>query len=336
MKSETSVPAGETGPVSRSPVLRLLRAALPALSAVVPGVAARVAGSVFRLAPPVRPSARTRAFLATGRAFQVRRPGMRLQVWAWGTGPAVYLVHGWGGHGAQLSSFVGPLVQRGFRVIAFDAPAHGASAGRLSSLPQFAAALRAVVEDCGAAHAVIAHSMGGAAATLALQRGLTAERAVFVGPPADPTRWTDAFARELAIPTAVVTRMKDHLAALAGVRWNDLSVPAAAPQMTTPLLLVHDRDDAEVPWTDGASIAYAWPDAQLVSTWGLGHRRILRDAAVVARAVAFVSGVPQDVPSLACAACGQPGEEVCCETCATEADLYHRDARRRAFPSTAA
>ena len=59
-----------------------------------------------------------------------------------------------------------------------------------------------------------------------------------------------------------------------------------------PLLVFHDRDDAEVPWSDGAAIAGAWPGARLVTTAGLGHRRILRDERVVSQAVAFVKGEP--------------------------------------------
>jgi len=55
-----------------------------------------------------------------------------------------------------------------------------------------------------------------------------------------------------------------------------------------PLLVIHDRDDPTVPWADGAAIATAWPGAELVTTTGLGHRDLLRDASVVARAVAFV------------------------------------------------
>ena len=59
--------------------------------------------------------------------------------------------------------------------------------------------------------------------------------------------------------------------------------------MTAPLLVIHDRDDRDVAWTDGAAIAGAWPGAELVSTAGLGHRRIVHDLAVVARAVSFLA-----------------------------------------------
>jgi hypothetical protein len=39
----------------------------------------------------------------------------------------------------------------------------------------------------------------------------------------------------------------------------------------------------------GAAIAAAWPGAELVTTEGLGHRRILRDPAVVARVTDFLA-----------------------------------------------
>src|SRR5439155_676408 len=66
-----------------------------------------------------------------------------------------------------------------------------------------------------------------------------------------------------------------------GVPWSALDVRTYAPDMRTPLLVVHDRDDAEVPWQDGAIIARGWPGAVLSTTGGLGHRRILRDPYVV-------------------------------------------------------
>jgi pimeloyl-ACP methyl ester carboxylesterase len=62
-----------------------------------------------------------------------------------------------------------------------------------------------------------------------------------------------------------------------------------AAALDTPLLVMHDRDDPTVPWAEGAAIATAWRGAELVTTSGLGHRDIVRDPDVVARAVAFLS-----------------------------------------------
>jgi hypothetical protein len=71
---------------------------------------------------------------------------------------------------------------------------------------------------------------------------------------------------------------------------SSFAVPAVAGQVATPpLLLVHDRQDSETGWSDSAAIARAWPAARLVTTAGLGHRRILRDPAVVAEVAGFVA-----------------------------------------------
>ncbi len=96
-----------------------------------------------------------------------------------------------------------------------------------------------------------------------------------------------------------------------GILWDDLRVPALVAGLRQPLLVVHDRHDAEVPLSDGAAIAAAWPGARLLETAGLGHNRVLRDPEVVAQAVAFVA---EGAPLTGCAD-------------SLEQNLYDREAR---------
>lgn len=106
--------------------------------------------------------------LSPGDAFAVVSGQYRLRAWSWGVGPAVLLMHGWEGHAGHLNRFVEPLVNRGFRAVALDLPAHGFSSGRQATLLDMADALCAVGDAVGPVHAVIAHSLGGAATALAL------------------------------------------------------------------------------------------------------------------------------------------------------------------------
>jgi pimeloyl-ACP methyl ester carboxylesterase len=69
---------------------------------------------------------------------------------------------------------------------------------------------------------------------------------------------------------------------------EDMRATALAPSMKTPLLVVHDRDDKEVPVRVGQGIAEAWPNAELVLTEGLGHQRILHDEDATNFAVRFI------------------------------------------------
>ncbi len=110
----------------------------------------------------------------------------KLPLFTWGSGPTVLLVHGWSGRGSQMGAFAEPLVKLGFRVVTFDAPGHGIADGRLSGLSEIAIAIERVASRVGPLHAIVAHSVGTAAATIALSRGLSVERLVYIAPPENP------------------------------------------------------------------------------------------------------------------------------------------------------
>src|SRR5262245_33403196 len=118
--------------------MRLLRLLFRAVQVVSPNSAARLAERLFFTPHGSRLTPTMRAVLDRAQPFQVEVEGQRIVGWSWGEGPAVYLVHGWGSRGGRLSAYVQPLVDAGFRVVAFDALAHGDSGGRMSSMPQMA------------------------------------------------------------------------------------------------------------------------------------------------------------------------------------------------------
>jgi pimeloyl-ACP methyl ester carboxylesterase len=262
------------------------------LSHLSPRIGAIPAELLFLSPPPHRRTRAEAALLERGVPSRVPFAGGSLAVWTWGDGPRVLLVHGWGGHAARLARFVGPLVAAGFGVVAFDAPAHGASSGRRCSLPDFVDAVLAVADATGPLVGVVAHSMGATAVALALRRGLRLERAVFLAPPADPERYVGRFARFFGIPDLTLRSMKARLTARYRTRWEDLRVDAPCGGASCRLLVFHDGGDASVPLSDGAAIVGSWGDASLVKTTGLGHHRILREPGVVADAMTFLARDP--------------------------------------------
>jgi pimeloyl-ACP methyl ester carboxylesterase len=268
--------------------MRPLAAAFRTLQFVSPAQAARVAELVFFMPPRTRLTPEQRETIERARPFTVRADGAKIAAWTWGDGPVVYLVHGWGSRGARLAAFVPALLAAGYQVVTHDAPGHGASDGRLSSMPQFARTLMAVVDTVGPAAGVITHSMGGSATTLAMHWGLRVPRAAFIAPAADPPAWVGQFALALGLRDDTVARMKVRSERRLGLAWEALHVPTMARRMDTPLLIVHDRDDDVVPLSDGEAIAMAWPGARLVRTDGLGHKLIVRTPTVVTQAVEFI------------------------------------------------
>jgi pimeloyl-ACP methyl ester carboxylesterase len=215
-----------------------------------------------------------------------------------------------------MSAFVPGLRAEGYRVLAFDAPGHGASSGLLSSAIDFGRALEGVARITGPLRGVVAHSLGSTGVALALSRGVSAERAVFVGPPADPAAWAAVFARRFQVSPRVMAAMRDRSERRLGASWSMLDLPALSGVRGTPLLVVHDREDREVAFGDGQRVASAL-GGEFVATSGLGHRRILRDPRVVSRVVAFVGDKAEE--DLAGRCFGRPE--------GLDRYLYERDAR---------
>jgi hypothetical protein len=76
----------------------------------------------------------------------------------------------------------------------------------------------------------------------------------------------------------------------AGQPWSylDIAVPGDAHKLQR-LLVVHDEDDKEVPLAHARALAASWPSAHLMVTQGLGHRRVLREPAVVEKVLGFLT-----------------------------------------------
>jgi len=268
----------------------MLRLAIRLLGLVSPALAGRW---VYRLwFQPLRFSEppQEKEWRRTAQPLAVVHRGRRLAVDSWGAGPTVLMVHGWNGRGAQLGAFAPELVRAGFRVVTFDTPAHGRSPGRATNLPEISEAIQAVARACGPVHAVIGHSFGVACAIYAVQQGLKVNRIVAISPPASVRGLTQKFFIALNVAPRVQEIFNRKFEAQFGADlWQRFSPEVMARQLDVPGLVIHDQDDRDVPIEEGIAVARAWPGAQFVRTTGLGHRRILRDPAVVARVTAFIA-----------------------------------------------
>ncbi|MBM0239883.1 alpha/beta fold hydrolase [Micromonospora sp. ATA32] len=290
-----SVDQKKSTPVRLFSAPTAVRATFRVLEHAAPAVGARWAERIWFTLPRTRntPAARP-GQPAPGEAFALDVDGHRVVGEAWGEGPVVYLMHGWAGRREQLASFVTPLVATGHRVVAFDTPSHGRSAPgrygpRSSSIPEFAAALTAVVARHGPAQAVIAHSMGATATAVALCDGLPVGRIALLAPMASPASHARQFAAMFNVAERTHRRLVARIERRVGAPMHHLDAPLLGRGVAMPpTLIVHDRDDTSVPVTEGEAIAATWTGARLHLTSGLGHRWLLRDPAVVAEVVDFV------------------------------------------------
>ncbi len=306
------------------------RLGLRALEALSPSLAARAGERLFLTPLRHRAPARESEALRRAHAFDVPFRGGRLRAWSFGEGPAVLLVHGWSGRGGQMAAFAPRLAASGLRAVTFDAPAHGRSSGSTASILSFAQALRAVASHVGGARAAVAHSMGAPSLVKAMLDGLALDALVFVGPPRSPVepfrRFGDAFGLSPRLRDGIRARLEARF----GLPLADFDLPRLSAAFDAPLLVVHDRADAEVAWEEGAAVAAGWPRARLWTTEGLGHSRILRAPAVVEQAAEFVAA---HVRGASCACGGWPAARAGrsrvarCATCALADELFDPSTR---------
>jgi pimeloyl-ACP methyl ester carboxylesterase len=281
----------------KSTIVRIKNAGLRAFFRTADLVAPRAAGRVARdLWFSVPPAMAAAPLPAGGEPFTVTAQGSAVRGHVFGEGPVVYLVHGWAGRGSQLAAFVEPLVSAGHRVVLFDAPAHGDSdhgpAGpRRTHGVEFGKALDAVFARFGPAEAVVAHSLGTISTYLSLRFGwLGTRRLVLLAPMVAAGGLVDEFQEALGFGSRTRRAFEREVEGFVGIPLAEFDARVQAEHVEpVPTLVLHDLGDRQAPYVDAQRLVRALPDARLVTTDGLRHRRILGDPEVVTRVVEFVS-----------------------------------------------
>ncbi|MDT8281629.1 MAG: alpha/beta hydrolase [Gammaproteobacteria bacterium] len=205
------------------------------------------------------------------------------------TDKTLLFIHGWTGRGTQIVNYIKRLNAVGYRVISFDAPAHGNSPGTQTSALEITDAVLVLAKHYGDFHAAITHSFGGMILTYAISLGLKMERAALICPPKDFQILLDNFQRILTLPDSVMQVVIRKSFASHGQNIRDaINTVNNVKKLSCKGLVIHDEDDTEISWRSGEEIAAAWPDARFIKTKGLGHRRIIHDEAVIGNIITFL------------------------------------------------
>ncbi|KXS22577.1 alpha/beta-hydrolase [Gonapodya prolifera JEL478] len=245
-----------------------------------------------------------------------------------GKGTAV-LIHGYSGRATQFYALIPLLAARGYRVIALDMPACGASPGDIANPVTFSNALEALIR-ANSIHPniLIGHSMGALVsiffASLCRRSPYLdkLERIAVVGTQDSAVDFLNLFGEMVGVSgTAAAELLLPELQK----RTADLDVKTIVTSqhiknINVPVLFIHDSADKEVNVSNsrnivavaqaivderqkaregagGADDEFAKFEFRYVETEGLGHQRILRDAKVINMIVDFVeeiAGPPRD------------------------------------------
>ncbi len=222
--------------------------------------------------------------------------GHTIKLYEWANADSdkiVLLAHGWESRGTALRMYVEPLLEKGYKVVAFDALAHGDSGGKQNNLMINARTISAIYDYYGGIYAAIGHSFGCSSLVYAQQfvnNKIHFERLVFLAVPHRTRQIMEGFFGYIAVPKSVQRAFFNHIEGLTKQPIDTSDVALAYPSVKVgKLLLVHDRKD-EVTTIDAAErVVEHWHNAKLLVTEGYGHFRIAKNPDVIRRIVIFLT-----------------------------------------------
>ena len=211
--------------------------------------------------------------------------------WNQNSGRKVLIVHGFESSIVNFDHYVGPLVGKGYEVLAFDAPAHGLSDGRTITAPLFASMIETIHKDYGPVRSFIAHSFGGLAVSLALEniKHDGSYRVALIAPATETKTAVDQFFDLLKLNGKVRTEFDRLVTQIGGHPAEWYSIHRAVKNIKAEILWLHDEDDLQTPLNDALRVKNEnWPNITFIISKGLGHRKIYRDPQTVKTIVDFV------------------------------------------------
>lgn len=290
-------------PVRNPPIVKLIRFGFGTLGYFFPK---KVGSLAFHFFSTPRIRARHKVsdeIIERAKVFEFLYEKQILKGYEWGQGDrTILLVHGWESRGTALRTFVPDLVAQGYRVLAFDGPAHGNSGGKQTNLIHFAGAVRAAIRQAGKVHGIITHSFGGASTVFALSNlepSIAVEKLVLIAVPDSMEKVLSEAIQTMNVPKPaaavffkmVEQRLKQPL--------REANTSNAYQRLNIQeTLLVYDRLDPIVPFEAGHRIYEKWASISFLISEGLGHYRMMKNPDVIKHVVEFVTSDSKDQENL--------------------------------------
>ena len=200
----------------------------------------------------------------------------------------VLLAHGWSGRSTQLFVIANKLLENGFMVISFDAPAHGNSKGKSTHLIEFIETVKYINESFGPFHAAIGHSLGGMTLLNVQSKYQLFNCLVTVGSGDEISKIISNFSENLGLNQKFAYRLQHHFEKYWNLPMDDFSSSTVAKTISEPVLVIHDVLDDDVNVSCAYQIRQNLQNGELLLTNRLGHTKILRDTFVTKRIVNFI------------------------------------------------
>lgn len=269
-----------------------VRTRLALLSKISKRMAAQKAFEIFTT-PPTRVTKNLPAVFKKSERLTFRFQGLRIVGYRWNkkAEKKVLILHGFESSVVNFDRYVAPLIKKGFQVLAFDAPAHGKSAGKIINAVDYKFFIRHILEHYGPVTSFISHSFGGLALSLALEETPHDEtwKVVLIAPATESTTAMHQFFAFVKLDNEVKEEFQRLIEHANGKPLSWYSVARASAHIKAQVLFLQDKQDAQTPYKDVEPIiGKGYPNFRFVITDGLGHRRIYKEWSSITTIMEFL------------------------------------------------
>lgn len=272
--------------------INYVRTKLALLSKVSKRKAAQKAFELFT-SPPTRVNKELPPVFKKAEELRFRFQDLQIVGYRWNhpQEKKVLILHGFESSVVNFDKYISPLLKKGYEVLAFDAPAHGKSEGKIINAVDYKNFIQYILEHYGPITTFISHSFGGLALSLTLEEIPHDEtwKAVLIAPATESVTAMHNFFDLVKLDDHVKEEFEKLIVEANGKPLSWYSVARATANIRAQVLFLQDKQDRQTPFKDVEPIMKNnYPNFRFVISDGLGHRRIYKDTSSIKTIMEFL------------------------------------------------
>lgn len=196
-----------------------------------------------------------------------------IQTYHWqGNKPTVLLAHGWESNSYRWKDLIKKLKLEDYNIISIDAPAHGNSGSKTFNAILYSECINIVINTFNI-HTIIGHSVGGTASAIALHNYEIAsvKKLISLGAPSNFIALVENYRKMMGFNKRVMKAMDKYYLEQFGHLPKYFTVANYSKNIQAEGLIIHDKKDRIIPYTDAINITRHYKNSKLVKTTGFGH-----------------------------------------------------------------
>ena len=254
-------------------IVKVIGNTLNTISYVSPKYASNKALDLFATPRKGKVTSKQLPFLETAKTTILNYNDLKITTYNWsGKKETILLAHGWESNSSRWEKLIIDLQKLDYNIVSLDAPAHGNSTGKQFNAVLYSECINLVSQNYKP-EIIIGHSVGGMASAFFQHKYQVTHlnKLILLGAPSE---FTGVFKRYVDM-MSYNKRIENGLNQLVLERFKQepsyFSLAEFIKTIETNTLVIHDTEDAIIPYNDAKSIANNGNNVKLITTTGFGH-----------------------------------------------------------------